>query len=124
VPDVSGDADPNTGYNILVDGESDVFGGTSAVAPLWAGLVARINQQMGKSIGFLNPLIYSQAVEAAGFHDVTQGNNGAFNAGPGWDPCTGLGSPDGVPLETALTGTPSAQSTASERSRRSRESAA
>jgi kumamolisin len=124
VPDVSGDADPNTGYNILVDGESAVFGGTSAVAPLWAGLVARINQQMGKSIGFLNPLIYSQAVEASGFHDVTKGNNGAFNAGPGWDPCTGLGSPDGVPLDAALTGTPSAQSSASERSRRSRESAA
>ncbi len=104
VPDVSGDADPNTGYNILVDGESAVFGGTSAVAPLWAGLVARINQQMGKPIGFLNPLIYAQAVEASGFHDITQGNNGAFKAVQGWDPCTGLGSPDGVPLETALTG--------------------
>jgi kumamolisin len=124
VPDVSGDADPNTGYNILVDGESAVFGGTSAVAPLWAALVARMNQKNGKSIGFLNPSIYSQAVEASGFHDVTQGDNGAFSAGPGWDPCTGLGSPDGVPLEAALTGTPSAQSNASERSRRSRESAA
>jgi kumamolisin len=124
VPDVSGDADPNTGYNILVDGESGVFGGTSAVAPLWAGLVARMNQLIGKPVGFLNPLIYSQAVEASGFHDVTQGNNGAFSAGPGWDPCTGLGSPDGIPLEGALTGTPSARSTASERSRRSRESAA
>jgi len=106
VPDVSGDADPNTGYNILVDGESAVFGGTSAVAPLWAGLVARINQQMGKPIGFLNPLIYAQAVEASGFHDITQGNNGAFKAAQGWDPCTGLGSPDGVPLEAALTGKP------------------
>ncbi len=106
VPDVSGDADPNTGYNILVDGESAVIGGTSAVAPLWAGLVARINQQMGKSIGFLNPLIYAQAVEASGFHDVTQGNNGAFSAAQGWDPCTGLGVPDGAPLEAALTGKP------------------
>jgi kumamolisin len=106
VPDVSGDADPNTGYNILVDGQNEVIGGTSAVAPLWAGLVARINQQLGKSIGFLNPLIYAQAVESAGFHDITEGNNGAFSAGPGWDPCTGLGSPDGVPLEAALSGTP------------------
>ena len=105
VPDVSGDADPNTGYNILVDGESGIFGGTSAVAPLWAGLVARINQQMGKSIGFLNPQIYAQAVEASGFHDITQGNNGAFSAGPGWDACTGLGTPNGVLLEAALTGT-------------------
>jgi kumamolisin len=104
VPDVSGDADPNTGYNILVDGESAVFGGTSAVAPLWAALLARINQKIGKSVGFLNPLIYAQAVEASGFHDVTEGNNGAFSAGEGWDPCTGLGTPDGTQLLAALTG--------------------
>ncbi len=124
VPDVSGDADPNTGYNILVDGENSVFGGTSAVAPLWAALVARINQKMGKPAGFLNPLIYNQAVEASGVHDITEGNNGSFSAGPGWDPCTGLGSPDGVPLEAALTGTPAAQAAASARSRRSKQSAA
>jgi kumamolisin len=107
VPDVSGDADPNTGYNILVDGENAVIGGTSAVAPLWAGLVARINQSTGKPIGYLNPQIYNQASEASGFHDITQGNNGAFSAGPGWDPCTGLGSPDGAKLLAALTGTSS-----------------
>ncbi len=124
VPDVSGDADPNTGYNILVDGENEVVGGTSAVAPLWAALVARINQQIGKPIGFLNPLIYAQAVEASGFHDITQGNNGAFSAAAGWDPCTGLGSPDGVPLEAALTGKPAAQATASARSGRSKRTAA
>ena len=104
VPDVSGDADPNTGYNILVDGESAVFGGTSAVAPLWAALVARINQSIGKPVGFLNPLIYAQAVETSGFHDITQGNNGAFSAAQGWDPCTGLGSPDGTGLLAALQG--------------------
>src|SRR5208337_4170610 len=73
------------------------FGGTSAVAPLWAALVARINHKMGKPAGFLNPLIYNQAVEASGFHDITEGNSGSFSAGPGWDPCTGLGTPDGVP---------------------------
>ena len=106
VPDVAGDADPSTGYNILVDGQSAVFGGTSAVAPLWAALVARINQQIGKSIGFLNPRIYSQAVEASGFHDITDGNNGSFSAAQGWDPCTGLGSPDGAQLLAALTGSP------------------
>ncbi|MGB8011193.1 MAG: S53 family peptidase [Terriglobales bacterium] len=117
VPDVSGDADPNTGYNVLVDGQSEVIGGTSAVAPLWAGLVARINQQIGKSIGFLNPLLYAQAVEASGFHDVTQGNNGAFSAAVGWDPCTGLGTPDGAQLEGALTGTTSGQTSASARSK-------
>jgi kumamolisin len=127
VPDVAGDADPNTGYNILVDGDNEVIGGTSAVAPLWAALVARINQRLGKPIGFLNPLIYSQAVEASGFHDITQGNNGAFKAAAGWDPCTGLGSPDGVPLLAALTGTPNpgAQSIhAAPKSRKSKESAA
>jgi kumamolisin len=121
VPDVSGDADPNTGYNILVDGQSEVIGGTSAVAPLWAGLVARINQQRGTPVGFLNPLIYNQAVEASGFHDVTQGNNGAFKAAKGWDACTGLGSPDGAKLAAAL---PAAPSASSERSGRSKESAA
>ena len=108
VPDVSGDADPNTGYNILVDGQTEVVGGTSAVAPLWAALIARINQSLGKPIGFLNPLIYVQAVEAEGFHDVTEGNNGAFSAAIGWDACTGLGTPDGVPLAQELTATPSA----------------
>jgi kumamolisin len=123
VPDVSGDADPNTGYNILVDGESAVFGGTSAVAPLWAALVARINQQMGKPIGFLNPLIYAQALEASGFHDITQGNNGAFSAAEGWDPCTGLGTPDGVRLEAAVTATPAARAAASARAGGSRRTA-
>jgi len=123
VPDVSGDADPNTGYNILVDGESAVFGGTSAVAPLWAALVTRINQQIGKPIGFVNPLIYAQAVEASGFHDITQGNNGAFSAAEGWDPCTGLGTPDGVRLEAAVTATPAARAAASARAGGSRRTA-
>ena len=123
VPDVSGDADLATGYNILVDGENAVFGGTSAVAPLWAALVARMNQQIGKPVGFLNPQIYAQAVEASGFHDITDGNNGAFSAGPGWDPCTGLGSPDGAQLLAALTGRPAAQA-AAERSTRTRKPAA
>jgi kumamolisin len=118
VPDVSGDADPNTGYNVRVDGENLVIGGTSAVAPLWAGLVAIMNQQMGKPVGFLNPQIYNKAVEAAGLHDITQGKNGAYSAGPGWDPCTGLGSPDGVKLEGALTGQPGAQAAAAGRSSR------
>jgi len=85
VPDVAGDADPNTGYNVLVDGENAVFGGTSAVAPLWAALVALVNQQTGKAVGFLNPRLYAQAVKASGFHDVTEGDNGAFDAAEGWD---------------------------------------
>ncbi len=92
VPDVSGDADPNTGYTIRVDGQTSVIGGTSAVAPLWAGLVAVANQQLGTRVGFIQPAIYA-AKAAAAFNDVTEGNNGAFSAGPGWDACTGLGSP-------------------------------
>jgi kumamolisin len=123
VPDVSGDADPNTGYNVLVDGENAVFGGTSAVAPLWAGLVARINQTMGKPIGFLNPLIYVQPVEASGFHDITQGNNGSFQAAKGWDACTGLGSPNGAQLLTVLNGA-SSQKANDGQMGRSKESAA
>jgi kumamolisin len=92
VPDVAGNADPVTGYTIRVDGETLVIGGTSAVAPLWAGLVAVANKQLGTSVGFIQPAIYASAA-AAGFNDITSGNNGAFSAGPGWDACTGLGSP-------------------------------
>jgi kumamolisin len=97
VPDVSGDADPTTGYSIRVDGETMVIGGTSAVAPLWAGLVAVANQQLGKSVGFIQPAIYASKAAAA-FNDITEGNNGAFSAGPGWDACTGLGSPRATKL--------------------------
>jgi kumamolisin len=92
VPDVAGDADPTTGYTIRVDGQTFVIGGTSAVAPLWAGLIAVANQQFGTTVGFIHPAIYV-AKAASAFHDITQGNNGAFSAGPGWDACTGLGSP-------------------------------
>jgi kumamolisin len=92
VPDVAGDADPTTGYTVRVDGQTLVIGGTSAVAPLWAGLIAVANQQLGTTVGFIQPAIYA-AKAASAFHDITQGNNGVFSAGPGWDACTGLGSP-------------------------------
>ncbi len=92
VPDVAGDADPTTGYTIRVDGQTSVIGGTSAVAPLWAGLVAVANQQLGTPVGFIQPAIYAARAIAA-FNDIQVGNNGAFSAGPGWDACTGLGSP-------------------------------
>lgn len=103
VPDVAGDADPVTGYNVVVDGQATVIGGTSAVAPLWAGLLARINQSLGKNVGFVNALLYSSN-EAVAFHDVTAGNNGHYKAGPGWDACTGLGSPNGAGLLKVLGG--------------------
>ncbi|MFI5342203.1 MAG: protease pro-enzyme activation domain-containing protein [Candidatus Methylomirabilales bacterium] len=99
VPDVSGDADPVTGYRVRVDGVETVIGGTSAVAPLWAGLIALVNQHKGHPVGYINPRLYSNA---GAFHDITNGSNGAFHAGPGWDPCTGLGSPDGTKVQNAL----------------------
>ncbi len=103
VPDVAGNADPNTGYLVQIDGQSAVVGGTSAVAPLWAGLVALLNQSLGQPVGFLNPKIYSASVRAA-FRDITSGNNGAYSAGPGWDACSGLGVADGQKLLKALGG--------------------
>ena len=99
VPDVSGDADPLTGYRVLVDGAPEVIGGTSAVAPLWAGLVALLNQQAGAALGFMNPSLYANA--PMGFHDITEGDNGSFKAGPGWDAATGLGTPDAKHLTAA-----------------------
>ena len=99
VPDVAGDADPQTGYAVRVDGQDLVIGGTSAVAPLWAGLIARVNAAQGASVGFINPTLYANA---ASLNDVTQGNNGSFAAASGWDACTGLGSPDGETVAEAL----------------------
>jgi kumamolisin len=103
VPDVSGNADPATGYQIRVGGADQVIGGTSAVAPLWAGLIARLNQELGAPVGFLQPRLYPLLGTSA-FHDVTAGDNGAYQAGPGWDACTGLGTPDGSALLAALRG--------------------
>lgn len=109
VPDVAGDADANTGYIVLVDGSEGASGGTSAVAPLWSALIARLNQGLGKPVGFINSLLYQPPANTQGFRDVTQGNNGSFSsdkefysAGPGWDACTGWGSPNGAALFKAL----------------------
>ncbi|HEY6324734.1 MAG TPA: S53 family peptidase [Thermoanaerobaculia bacterium] len=122
VPDVAADADPATGYQVLVNGQNLVFGGTSAVAPLYAGLVARINQQLaaaGVRAGFLNPLLYGAAMVPAGFSDVVDGNNNvngvggsAYDAAPGWDPATGWGSIIGTVLQRAMTIPPGAAATA------------
>lgn len=111
VPDVAGNADPATGYQVLADGQHIVVGGTSAVAPLWAGLIARLNQRLGKPVGFLNPLLYSQVASARALNDVISGTNditgqiGGYPARAGWDACTGLGTPNGAAIEAALTGT-------------------
>jgi kumamolisin len=102
VPDVGGDADPATGYDVRVDGQSFVIGGTSAVAPLWSGLIALLNQKLGHPIGFLNPLLYGALAGRGVTRDVVSGSNGAYSARPGWDPCTGWGSPNGAALLQAL----------------------
>jgi kumamolisin len=107
LPDVSADGDPASGYLVRVDGQEFPIGGTSAVAPLWAGLIALINQKLKRRVGFINPLLYGNA---PALRDVTVGNNkvGAdkigYSAAPGWDPCTGLGSPDGLKLLAVLGG--------------------
>lgn len=112
VPDVAGNADPATGYQVRIDGTDTVIGGTSAVAPLWAALVCRLAQALGRPLGLLQPALYQGAPGApagsAGLHDITSGTNGAYTAGPGWDACTGLGTPRGTALLTALrtAGTP------------------
>jgi kumamolisin len=94
VPDVAGDADPDTGYQVLVDGQQMVIGGTSAVAPLMAGLIALINEQSGKPAGFINPQIYANPGLCRditiGDNKTTSANTG-YTAGPGWDACSGLG---------------------------------
>ncbi|HUZ70467.1 MAG TPA: S53 family peptidase [Candidatus Saccharimonadales bacterium] len=102
VPDVCGDADPDTGYTVRVDGQTIPIGGTSAVAPLWAGLIALLNQGLGKPVGFLHPHLYAAAGNE--LHDIVSGSNGLYSAGLGWDACTGLGSPDGTELLKALSG--------------------
>jgi kumamolisin len=99
VPDVSGDADPQTGYAVRIDGTATVIGGTSAVAPLWAGLIARINATNGSPVGLINPVLYANA---AALRDISVGNNGTYAASPGWDACTGLGSPDGGKIAALL----------------------
>jgi kumamolisin len=109
VPDVAGNADPDTGYQVLVDGTSTVVGGTSAVAPLWAGLTARLTQAAGHGFGLVQADLYTgvtPGTAVTGLRDITSGSNGAFSAGPGWDACTGLGSPDGTALLTRLTASP------------------
>jgi len=99
VPDVCGDADPQTGYDVRVDANDTIIGGTSAVAPLWAGLIARINAAKASPVGFINPALYSHP---GALRDITQGNNGSFAAAPGWDACTGLGSPNGQKVADAV----------------------
>ncbi len=109
IPDIAGNASENSGYEQFINGESGPVGGTSAVAPLYAGLIARLNKNLGVSVGFINPVLYGAASTV--FRDVVGApgpKNNSFSgvtgypAGKGWDACTGLGSVNGVALQNAL----------------------
>ena len=109
IPDISGNASENSGYPQVINGNEGPVGGTSAVAPLYAGLLARINANLGSSSGYLNPLLYTKPPGV--FNDITaaQGptNNNferviGYSVTPGWDACTGLGSVNGKALQTAI----------------------
>ena len=110
VPDVAGDAAPSSGYLIVVGGKKEVVGGTSAVAPLWAGLTALINQKAKTPVGFPPDFLYSQpalgrklTVEITSGNNKPEGSQLGYEAGPQWNACTGLGRPDGKALFAALT---------------------
>jgi subtilase family serine protease len=110
VPDVAGDADPLTGMVSYQYGTWSLAGGTSASAPLWAGLIAIANQMAGHPLGFINPGLYKLSQSSnymQDFHDITNGNNSVnykgvtvpgYSAVPGWDPTTGLGTPNAEKL--------------------------
>jgi len=109
IPDVAANADPATGYMMMSGGKLQIVGGTSASAPLWASLIARINGAIGKRVGNINALLYSSIGPGGTLRDITTGNNdtdgllnGEFKAGVGWDACTGWGVPDGGKLLSAL----------------------
>jgi kumamolisin len=113
IPDIAGNASENSGYVQFINGRSQPVGGTSAVAPLYAGLIARINANLGHAAGFINPTLYALAVSgfrdvaaAAGPADNSFGRVTGYPAHAGWDACTGLGSVRGTALQNGLKRSP------------------
>ena len=109
IPDVAANADPETGYLTMSGGKLGIVGGTSASTPLWASLIVRINANLGKRVGNFNGLLYSEIGPANTLRDITTGDNdtdgllnGQYAARPGWDACSGWGTPDGAKLQQAL----------------------
>jgi len=110
IPDIAGNASENSGYPEVIGGQPpQPVGGTSAVAPLYAGLLARINANLGHPVGFINPILYT--LPSSAFRDIVGSPGPADNsfegvvgypAGAGWDACTGLGSVRGTALQTGL----------------------
>lgn len=103
VPDVAGPADPRSGCDLLINGQTFTSAGTSAVAPLWAALIARCNAVLGCRCGHINQPLYGFAAQGKRcLRPVLKGSNGGYHAGPGWNPCTGYGTPLGSSLLRAL----------------------
>jgi uncharacterized protein YjbI with pentapeptide repeats len=100
IPDVLINASPLTGYQVLIDGQASVVGGSSAAAPLWAGLVALLNQGLGKNIGDFGPVLYNTIGRSDAFNPVPRGVG--IQSRPGWTPQSGWGTPDGKKLLAAL----------------------
>jgi kumamolisin len=99
VPDVAGLADPRYGCELLIAGYTFASAGTSAVAPMWAALIARLNQARSRRCGHLHHALYQFGKErTAALHPVIKGNNGLYRAGEGWNACTGYGTPRGDEL--------------------------
>jgi kumamolisin len=103
VPDVAALGDSLTGWSLIVDGQASIIAGTSASSPFWSGVTALINQNLKKkglrTVGFANPALYyfgqnASTLPAPAYHDVTEGNNFFYPSTPGWDYCTGWGTPD------------------------------
>ncbi|WP_298416848.1 S53 family peptidase [uncultured Kordia sp.] len=101
IPDVAANAADATGYAIFFEGNWAKIGGTSLATPLWAALIARMNQNLGYRLGFINEHLY-KLMNSEAFHQITEGNNNLYIAAEGWNPCTGLGSPDGTKLMEAI----------------------
>lgn len=102
VPDVAAQQSP--GYYVVMNGVELAIGGSSAVAPVWSALIARMHQRLGFAPGFFLPILYARSGDAL-FGAVTEGSNGRYEAAAGWNPCTGLGVPNGLAIEAALRGT-------------------
>ncbi len=101
IPDFAANATP--GYRVYFNGKAFAMGGTSAVAPMWAALTARLSQRLGRSLGFFAPLLYDVKASHA-FRELTSGSSDRYKAAPGWNPCVGLGVPVGAVLESVLAG--------------------
>jgi kumamolisin len=110
IPDVAANSAPASGFRILCNGQRfpdpvknvPAMGGTSAAAPLWAALVARLNQALGRRCGFLNPTLYQLAGRGGVFSSPATGTNGTYSVTPGWNACVGLGSVDGTKVLEAM----------------------